>query len=60
MTDRTRKVALRSAMTMSPDRGGIFDTLVGLVRRGLGGHAGDGRQFISWIHYQDFVPRSAG
>ncbi len=26
-TARTRKVALRSAMTMSPDAGGIFDTL---------------------------------
>ena len=34
---RTRKVALRSALTLSPDRGGIFDTLLGLVRRGLGG-----------------------
>jgi uncharacterized protein (TIGR01777 family) len=52
---RTRKVALRSAMTMSPDRGGIFDTLLGLVRRGLGGPAGDGRQFVSWIHQADFV-----
>ena len=49
-TPRTRKVALRSAMTMSPDAGGIFDTLLSLVRRGLGGRAGDGRQFISWIH----------
>jgi len=54
-TPRTRKVALRSAMTMSPDAGGIFDTLLGLVRRGLGGRAGDGRQFVSWIHYEDFV-----
>jgi uncharacterized protein (TIGR01777 family) len=52
---RTRKVALRSAMTMSPDPGGIFDTLLGLVKRGLGGRAGDGRQFISWIHHEDFV-----
>jgi hypothetical protein len=33
----TRKVLLRSAMTMSPDAGGIFDTLAKLVRRGLGG-----------------------
>lgn len=53
-TPGTRKVLLRSAMTMSPDRGGIFDTLMGLVRKGLGGKAGDGRQFISWIHERDF------
>jgi uncharacterized protein len=51
----TRKVALRSAIVLSPDKGGIFDTLLGLVRRGLGGTAGDGRQYISWIHHQDFV-----
>ena len=51
----TRKVLLRSAMTMSPDRGGIFDTLLGLVRRRLGGTCGDGRQYVSWIHEQDFV-----
>jgi uncharacterized protein (TIGR01777 family) len=54
-TPRTRRVALRSAMTMSPDCGGIFDTLLGLVKRGLGGQAGDGRQFVSWIHGEDFV-----
>jgi uncharacterized protein (TIGR01777 family) len=52
---RTRKVKLRSAMTMSPDRGGVFDTLLALVRRGLGGRAGDGRQYVSWIHDVDFV-----
>ncbi len=52
---RTRKVALRSAMIMSPDRAGIFDTLLTLVRRGLGGTAGDGRQYVSWIHEVDFV-----
>lgn len=51
----TRKIAMRSAMVMSPDRGGIFDTLLGLVRRGLGGKAGDGRQYISWIHHEDFI-----
>jgi hypothetical protein len=55
VTPATRKVALRSAMTMSPDPGGIFDTLRGLVRRGLGGRAGDGRQYVSWIHHADFV-----
>src|SRR6185436_4406077 len=42
-------------MTMSPDRGGIFDVLLGLVRRGLGGTCGSGKQFVSWIHEQDFI-----
>ena len=32
-------------MTMSPDAGGIFATLIGLVRRGLGGTAGDALEF---------------
>jgi uncharacterized protein (TIGR01777 family) len=54
-TPHTRKVALRSAMTMSPDAGGIFDTLLTLVKRGLGGTAGDGRQFVSWIDCEDFI-----
>lgn len=52
---RTRKVLLRSAMVMSPDRGGVFDVLLGLVRRGLGGTNGDGKQYVSWIQDQDFV-----
>lgn len=51
----TRRVILRSAMTMSPDPDGIFDTLLALVRRGLGGRCGDGRQFVSWIHDRDFI-----
>lgn len=54
-TPGTRKVKLRSAMTMSPDAGGIFATLLGLVRCGLGGAIGDGRQFVSWIHEEDFI-----
>lgn len=54
-TPQTRKVKLRSAMVMSPDRAGVFDVLLGLVRRGLGGTSGDGRQYISWIHETDFI-----
>ncbi|MFL5331244.1 MAG: TIGR01777 family oxidoreductase [Gemmataceae bacterium] len=54
-TPRMRKVLMRSAMTMSPDRGGVFDVLSRLVRFGLGGQSGDGRQFVSWIHERDFV-----
>ena len=52
---QTRRVLLRSAMTMSPDPGGVFDVLLGLVRRGLGGASGDGRQYVSWVHDRDFV-----
>ena len=54
-TPQTRKVALRTAIVMSPDRGGAFDVLLSLVRRGLGGTSGNGRQYVSWIHDADFV-----
>ena len=54
-TPDTRKVALRSAMIMSPDKDGVFDVLLGLVRRGLGGKSGNGRQYVSWLHEQDFI-----
>jgi uncharacterized protein len=51
----TRRVLMRAAMVMSPDQGGVFDTLLRLARRGLGGTNGDGRQYVSWIHDHDFV-----
>lgn len=54
-TTKTRKVKMRSAMVMSSDKDGVFDTLLTLVKRGLGGRAGDGRQYVSWIHHEDFV-----
>ena len=54
-TPRTRRVLMRSTMIMSPDRGGIFDTLLRMVRFGLGGTAGSGRQYVSWIHDRDFI-----
>src|SRR5215469_1265926 len=54
-TPRMRKVALRSSVILSPDRGGIFDVLLRLVRFGLGGASGSGKQFVSWIHDADFA-----
>ena len=54
-TPNTRKVALRSAMTMSPDPGGVFSVLSRLVKLGLGGTAGSGDQYVSWIHHRDFT-----
>jgi uncharacterized protein len=40
---------------LSPDQDSIFDYLLWLVRLGLGGTAGSGKQYISWIHYHDFI-----
>ena len=54
-TPNTRKIALRSAMVMSTRGGGAFETLLRLVRLGLGGAAGTGEQFMSWVHESDFV-----
>jgi hypothetical protein len=54
-TPRTRKVILRISIVMTPERGGAFDTLLGLVRWGLGGRNGSGRQYVSWIHGEDFT-----
>jgi NAD dependent epimerase/dehydratase family enzyme len=51
----TLKIALRSAIVFTPDRGGPFALLSRLVRLGLGGANGSGRQFVSWIHDADFV-----
>jgi len=54
-TPRTRRVALRTAMVMSPDAGGVFEVLLRLTRLGLGGPIAGGRQWISWIHDKDFA-----
>jgi uncharacterized protein len=54
-TPHTRAVALRTAMVMSPDRGGVFDVLLRMARLGLGGPVAGGAQFVSWIHDHDFI-----
>jgi hypothetical protein len=54
-TPRTRKVALRSAITFSPSPGNAFQVFSNLVRLGLGGTQGSGRQYVSWIHETDFA-----
>ncbi|HEY6491602.1 MAG: TIGR01777 family oxidoreductase [Terracidiphilus sp.] len=54
-TPRTRKVAMRSAIVFSPQSGNPFVIYSNLVRLGLGGEQGNGRQFVSWIHDLDFA-----
>lgn len=54
-TPRTRKIALRTSLVFSPVAGNIFAVLSGLVRFGLGGTQGNGRQYVSWIHEADFA-----
>ena len=51
----TRKVALRAAMVMTPDKGGVFDVLSRMARLGLGGPVAGGGQYVSWIHEDDFT-----
>jgi uncharacterized protein len=54
-TPRTRKVALRTSLVFSPTPGNIFAVLSRLVRIGLGGTQGNGRQYVSWMHETDFA-----
>lgn len=51
----TRLVLMRTAIVMAPGAGGAFDMLLRLVRLGLGGQSGNGRQFVSWVHDVDLV-----
>jgi uncharacterized protein (TIGR01777 family) len=54
-TPGTRRVAMRSAMTMSSEPGSVFTVFVRLARLGLFGRMGSGRQFVSWVHGDDFM-----
>jgi hypothetical protein len=52
---RTRKIAMRTSLVFSPAPGNIFMVLSRLVRFGLGGTQGNGRQYVSWMHETDFA-----
>lgn len=51
-TPATRRVLMRIGFVMS-EKGGALARLAPLAKWGLGGAAGSGRQFISWIHIAD-------
>lgn len=50
-TPRTRKVALRTAITLG--NGGVMMPYFNLLKFGLGGRQGSGRQMYSWVHVTD-------
>jgi uncharacterized protein len=49
---QTRQVALRMAIVLGKN-GGVMKPFLNLVRFGLGGRQGNGRQKFSWIHVAD-------
>jgi uncharacterized protein (TIGR01777 family) len=49
----TRRVALRTSIVLGKN-GGAYPKLKTLTRLFFGGKQGNGRQFISWIHADDF------
>ena len=52
-TPFTRKIALRTAITLGD--GGVMEPYLRLVRFGLGGRQGSGRQRFSWVHVEDIA-----
>lgn len=54
-TLRTRKIALRTSLVFSPSPGSVFAALSNLVRFGLGGTQGNGKQYVSWMHEADYA-----
>jgi uncharacterized protein (TIGR01777 family) len=50
----TRKATLRMGFALGRE-GGALPVLASLARIFLGGAAGNGRQFISWVHIQDLA-----
>ena len=49
-----RRVALRTSMVLGLGRNSVFPVLRRLTKFGLGGRQGSGKQFVSWIHIEDF------
>ncbi len=49
-----RVVLLRTALPLDPS-GGFLGTLLPIFRAGLGGKLGDGRQWMAWIHMEDWL-----
>ena len=53
-TPKTLKTALRTSIVLGKN-GGAFIPLKTLAKMGFGGKQGNGNQFVSWIHEEDFA-----
>lgn len=53
-TPKTRQVALRTSLVLGSN-GGVYPVLSKLVKFGLGGKQGSGKQKFAWLHIQDFI-----
>lgn len=51
-TPATRKLALRMGIVLGR-AGAVFPRLLNLVKAGLGGKQGDGKQYVAWVHEND-------
>ncbi|HVI43625.1 MAG TPA: TIGR01777 family oxidoreductase [Chitinophaga sp.] len=49
----TRKIILRIGITLGWQPGGVMQPFLNLVKYGLGGQQGNGRQMLNWIHITD-------
>jgi uncharacterized protein (TIGR01777 family) len=49
-----RVCVLRTGLVIGRN-GGFLQRMLPLFKLGLGGHVGDGRQFMSWVHLEDHV-----
>ncbi len=51
-TPKTRKIALRMGIVLGR-ADSVFPRLLNLVKMGMGGMQGNGKQYVSWIHEHD-------
>ncbi len=50
----TRKIIMRTSFVYGVEHGGVYETIRKLVKLRFGGKMGDGKQYVSWIHSDDF------
>jgi uncharacterized protein (TIGR01777 family) len=49
----TRKIVLRMGIALGWQKGGVMHPFLNLVKFGLGGYQGNGKQRFTWVHIED-------